>query len=208
MGTEALDKRQQQQEQLEILKSSYRSAWEGAFGQFMFLMAEQYSLELTVSVNGQMAESPIVKFWKESLQSLTPNQMREGLKRYMKSDRRSFKPTPGDIEENVKDVAGVDKPIKKYSPDCGGCHGTGFRMVERRSKLTGNTVKVAVDCFCVRIEYDEKSVAPVERQLPPPSQEDLEKVAAKIGNVGCRDQRLVGGRQRDRPHIGADVGCP
>ena len=155
-----LQKRRQQQEQLETLKSSYLSAWNKAFREFMFLMSEQYSLELTVSVNGQMVESPIVKFWQESLQSLTPNQMREGLKRYMDSERRSFKPTPGDIKDNASDVMGLDKPIKRYKSDCPDCRGTGFRVIDGTSKLTGSKVKSAVDCFCVRIEYDEHSVAP------------------------------------------------
>lgn len=185
MAMEALDKPQQPKEPLATWRSLYHKNWDLAFREFMFLMSEQYSLELTVKVNDKTAESPIVKFWRESLQSLTPNQMREGLKRYMDSDRRSFKPAPGDIKDNAPDA--TDRPRKRKDPNCPDCHGNGWRLVIADSKhFPGKKREMITDCFCVRIEYDGQSYIPAPQQLPaapelPPEQALAE--VAKAANV-------------------------
>src|SRR5215813_4946845 len=112
-----IQKQQQQAGQVETWKRLYKAAWEQAFNEFMFLMAEQYSLELLIQVpGGKPVPSPMVRFWRESLEDLSPLQMREGLRSYMASERGSFKPNPEEIRANAPDKA-TDKPRKIKKPN-------------------------------------------------------------------------------------------
>jgi hypothetical protein len=124
----------------------------------MFLMAEQYSREILVEIDGHQEPSPIMEFWRESLQRLSPAQMREGLRLYMKSERGSYKPNPEDIVHNAVDVPVNDKPVKRRDPNCPECGGSGFRQVEVKSRTRpGSTIKAVADCYCVRIDYAGKT---------------------------------------------------
>jgi hypothetical protein len=121
-------------------------------------MAEQYSRELLVEIDGRQAPSPIMRFWRESLQRLSPAQMREGLRLYMKSERGSYKPNPEDIVHNAVDVPVNDKPVKRKDPNCPACGGSGFRQVEVKSRTRpGSTSQAVADCYCVRIDYAGKT---------------------------------------------------
>src|SRR5689334_4925050 len=111
-----MQKRPQPDGQVETWKPLYAAAWEQAFNEFMFLMAEQYSLELMIEAGGKSVPSPIVNLWRESLKELSPMQMLQGLQRYLDSERSSFKPTPGQIKDNAP--VATDKPRKVYAPDC------------------------------------------------------------------------------------------
>lgn len=97
-------------------------------------------------------------------------QMREGLRLWMHSERRSFKPAPGDITENAPEA--IDKPRKTHKPDCPDCNGTGWRLVEVDAKPTevfykpGKKRKAVADCFCVRVVYGGEAYIPAGRQLP------------------------------------------
>jgi hypothetical protein len=128
----------------------------------MFLMAEQYSRELLVEIDGRQAPSPVMRFWRESLQRLSPSQMREGLRLYMKSERGSYKPNPEDIVHNAVDVPAPvqikDRPVKRMDPNCPECGGSGFRQVEVKSRTRpGSKIKAVADCYCVRIDYAGKT---------------------------------------------------
>jgi hypothetical protein len=131
----------------------------------MFLMAEQYSRELLVEIEGRQAPSPIMRFWRESLQRLSPAQMREGLRLYMKSERGSYKPNPEDIVHNAVNAMDVpvpgqikDRPVKRIDPNCPECGGSGFRQVEVKSRTRpGSTIQAVADCYCVRIDYAGKT---------------------------------------------------
>jgi hypothetical protein len=145
----------------------------------MFLMAEQYSRELLMEIEGRQAPSPIMRFWRESLQRLSPAQMREGLRLYMKSERGSYKPNPEDIVHNAVDIQVKDKPVKRKDPNCPECGGSGFRQVEVKSRTRpGSKIKAVADCYCVRIDYAGKTFTSTGKQLaersgdhpsPPPS---------------------------------------
>src|SRR5579871_1429541 len=127
MATE-LQKQQPQGEQVETWKLLYERAWDQAFNEFMFLMAEEYSLELLIESNGQRVPSPTVALWREEMAGLSPSQMREGLRVYMRSERRTFEPKPQDIRDNASEVE-KDKPQVKRDPNCKWCSGTGWRDV-------------------------------------------------------------------------------
>ena len=152
-----LQKRQQQDGALETWKHLYLAAWDQAFNEFMFLMAEQYSMELLIEQGDLRVPSPTVKFWRESMKALSPHQMREGLRNYMKSERGRFKPTPGEIEENAPDAS--DAPRRRTNPDCQKCSGSGW---ERVGGIIDHRVR---RCDCSVVEYGGKVYAP-ERQLP------------------------------------------
>jgi hypothetical protein len=160
MAQDQLTNRRPQDEQLTTWKLLYSIAWDTGFNEFMFLMAEQYSLTLMVEIGGKKAPSPIMRFWRESLQRLSPAQMREGLRLYMKSERGSYKPNPEDIVHNAVDVQVPvnDRPVKRRDPNCTECGGSGFRQVEVKSKTRpGSTIKAVADCYCVRIDYAGKT---------------------------------------------------
>jgi hypothetical protein len=142
----------------------------------MFLMAEQYSRELLVEIEGRQAPSPIMRFWRESLQRLSPAQMREGLRLYMKSERGSYKPNPEDIVHNAVDVQARvqinDRPVKRVDPDCPECGGSGFRQVEVKSRTRpGSKIKAVTDCCCVRIDYAGKTFTATGKLLPKQSRD-------------------------------------
>src|SRR5215831_7323538 len=148
----------------------YSTAWDQAFREVMFLMGEQYSREILVEIDGRQAPSPIMRFWRESLQRLSPAQMREGLRLYMKSERGSYKPNPEDIVHNAVDLpvqAQVnDRPVKRTDPNCPGCGGSGFRHVEVKSRTRpGSKIKAVADCYCVRIDYVGKTFTSTGKML-------------------------------------------
>src|SRR5215472_18292358 len=154
---------------LETCRLLYSTAWEQAFREVMFLMAEQYSRELLVQIDGRQAPSPVMRFWRESLQRLSPAQMREGLRLYMKSERGSYKPNPEDIVHNAVDVPVPtnDRPVKRKDPNCPECGGSGFRQVEVKSRTRpGSTIQAVADCYCVRIDYAGKTFTSTGKRLP------------------------------------------
>ena len=153
---------------LETCRLLYSTAWDQAFREVMFLMAEQYSRELLVEINGRQAPSPIMQFWRESLERLSPAQMREGLRLYMQSERGSYKPNPEDIVQNAigVQVQVKDRPVKRKDPDCPECGGSGFRQVEVKSRTRpGSKTKAVADCYCVRIDYSGKTFTSTGKQL-------------------------------------------
>ena len=125
---------------LETCRLLYSTAWDQAFREVMFLMAEQYSRELLVEIDGRQAPSPIMRFWRESLQRLSPAQMREGLRLYMKSERGSYKPNPEDIVHNAVDVEVNDRPVKRRSQKQNAPrqhHQSRRRLLLRQDRLRG-----------------------------------------------------------------------
>lgn len=170
MGTEITA--QPQAGTIETWKRLYQSQWEIAFAEVMYLIAEQYSMELTVAMDGKQVPSPTLKFWRESLHELSPKQMREGLKAYMDSERRSFKPAPGDLKTNAPEA--TDKPRKVKDPKCPECSGSGFRTVLVKSKIhEGKKARRVTDCFCVAIEYGGQSFKPDQKALPQVDEKEL-----------------------------------
>jgi hypothetical protein len=136
----------------------------------MFLMAEQYNLELLIEAGGRSVPSPTVKFWRESLKELSPMQMLEGLRGYMKSERGRFKPTPGEIENNAPQA--TDRPRKVFDPKCRDCSGTGFRKVLVDSKIhLGKKAQRVQNCYCERTVYGGQEFKPEVKQLPPTNEE-------------------------------------
>ena len=178
---------------LETCRLLYSTAWDQAFREVMFLMAEQYSRELLVEIDGRQAPSPVMRFWRESLQRLSPAQMREGLRLYMKSERGSYKPNPEDIVHNAVDVEVKDRPVKRKDPNCPECGGSGFRQVEVKSRTRpGNTIQAVTDCYCVRIDYAGKTFTSTGKMLGPRSGD----------RVIARD-RVIEGKNAD--HAAANV---
>lgn len=175
MVTEALQK--PDRGTLETCKRLYQEHWEIAFAEMMYIMADQYSLELYVMHKGQQLPSPTAKMWKESLRELTPLQMREGLKNYMDSERRSFKPLPGDIKTNGELVVGKDRPRLTIKPGCRGCSGTGWAPVIVEGKRKG--VK---RCDCTAMVYDGQEFEPEQRALPlgPPEGKEAEGLLRRL----------------------------
>jgi hypothetical protein len=202
MATE-ITKQPQQDGQIETWKPLYLAAWEQAFNEFMYLMAEQYSLELLIESRGVKVPSPTVKFWKENLKDLSPVQMREGLSGYMQSERRDFKPTPEDIRRNAPSA--TDKPRKTYNRDCKACNGTGWRLVEVDMKTTdvfykpGKKRKAVADCFCVRVVYGGEEYIPADRQLAaaPLSVDEENRHAAEA--LGKLAQKLPAIKTAEKP---------
>lgn len=133
---------------------------------------------------GQQLPSPTAKLWKESLKDLTPLQMREGLKSYMDSERRSFKPLPGDIKANGDLIVGKDRPRLTVNPDCRGCSGTGWAPV-----IVEGVRKGVKRCDCTVVVYDGQEFEPEQRALPPGPPEGkeaeglLRRLAAKIPGI-------------------------
>jgi hypothetical protein len=180
MATETLQKQEPQGGTIETWTQSYQSQWEISFAEIMYLIAEQYHMELTVEINGRQVPSPTLKFWRESLSELSPKQMREGLRLYMDSDRRSFKPAPGDLKANAPDA--TDKPRKVMNPKCPECSGSGFRKVLVNSKIhEGQKAQRVTDCFCVAIEYDGQSFKPEQKTLPAAPDIDPKELLQRIG---------------------------
>jgi hypothetical protein len=189
MATEAMQKQQQQGGQVETWKPLYAAAWEQAFNEFMFLMAEQYSLELMIEAGGKSVPSPIVKLWRESLKELSPMQMLQGLRGYLDSERGSFKPTPYQIKENAP--VATDRPRKVFDPDCPACAGSGFRKVLVDSKIhVGKKAQKVQNCYCERTVYGGFDFRPEPRQLPPTNEEaaviidDLAKKLPALKTMG------------------------
>lgn len=174
MATE-LQKPHNKEETVETWKLLYSAARDQAFNELMYLMAEHYSLELLIEVPDRLhpdetlkLPSPTVKYWRESLHDLSPQEMLEGFRNYQCSERRSFKPTPQDIRENAADVKATDKPRKVYDPHCPDCKGSGQRMVMVKSIIYKNRmVQRSADCFCKRMVYGGVAYAPTQPQLPP-----------------------------------------
>ena len=182
--TMEITKQQPQAGTIETWKQLYQSQWEIAFAEIMYLIADQYHMELTVEINGKQVPSPTLKFWRESLSDISPMQMREGLRMYMDSERRSFKPTPGDLKTNAPEA--TDKPRKTFNKDCRDCSGTGLRRVMVDSKIfIGKKIEARTDCFCVEIKYDGQSFKPEQKALPAAPEIDpkelLERITKKTG---------------------------
>lgn len=180
-----LTKQQPQDGQIETWRHLYKAAWEQAFNEFMFLMAEQYSLELLVEVGREQVPSPMVKFWRESLQDISPLQMREGLRGYMASDRRHFKPTPEDIKENALDVDATDKPKRITQRDCPMCAGTSWRDAKGRkwAELNGSNATGMVRCYCSVVVYAGQEFHALPASLPPVCDESVEKELAELKSM-------------------------
>lgn len=178
MATEAMQKPQQPGEQLETWRPLYEAAWEQAFNEFMFMMAEQYNLELMIEARGKQVPSPMVKLWRESLKELSPMQMLDGLRRYLESERSSFKPTPQHIKDNAPPA--TDRPRKVYDQKCPDCRGTGFRKVLVDSKIhVGQKAQAVRNCYCERTFYGGQEFKPEVKALPPTNEE----AAAIIDNL-------------------------
>lgn len=197
MATE-LQKPHSKDAQVETWKLSYEAARETAFNEFMYLMAEQYSMELLIELPGKKTvPSPMVQFWRESLQELSPLQMREGLRLYLKSDRRHFKPAPQDIIENAPQA--TDKPRKVYNPKCPDCKGSGQRMVMVDSKLhPGQKIRRSANCYCSRMVYDGQEYTQPQLPAAPMSAheentqaaETFKRLAKTMPNIGSMDKTL------------------
>lgn len=122
----------------------------------------------------------MVSFWKEALKELSPQQIRDSLLAYMKSERGNFKPTPADIIGHAPEA--TDKPRKVMNPRCPDCSGSGFRMVLVDSKIhEGRKAQRVTDCFCVAIEYDGQSFKPEQKALPPAPEIDPKELLQRIG---------------------------
>lgn len=159
---------------LATVKRLYAEAKVTAVAQLLYLMGQQYNLEITPELTA---------LWQESLSALTPNQVRDGFMAYLKSESAHFKPAPGDIIANAGD--GKDRPRKIKNPDCPDCRGTGYRMIQVDSIThPGKKANRVTDCFCVRVEYDGKTYTTADRQLPAapdiPAGEVLARLAKEI----------------------------
>lgn len=210
-----LQKQQPVAGQLATCKRLYLARWEQAFNEFMFLMAEQYSLELLIEVpGGKPVPSPMVQLWREELAVLSPNQIREGLKCYMRSERGRFKPTPGEIRDNAPGTTD-DRPRKIKNPDCKDCRGTGYRLIEVDSiSHPGKKAKRVTDCYCVRIEYGGETYTVAAKQLPaapePKAAElvsaeeaaaTVNKVIGRLGNsMSWPQERTMSDAEYNRRH--------
>ncbi len=174
---------------LETCKRLYQEHWEIAFAEMMFIMADQYSLELYVMVKGQQLPSPTAKLWKESLKDLTPLQMREGLKNYMDSERRSFKPLPGDIKANAELIVGKDRPRLKINPECPVCQGTSWAPVVVEGIRRG--VK---RCDCSAVVYEGQEFEPEVRALPVATLDNAESanIIARLADKVLPDLKQAG----------------
>jgi hypothetical protein len=176
--------------ELETVKLLYLSHWEIAFMEIMDIIAEQYGMELSQKSNGKMVPTPLARVWKETMKDLSPAQMREGVVRYMASERGNFKPAPADIIGCAPEA--TDKPRKTKNPKCPDCSGSGFRLVLVDSKIhEGKKARRVTDCYCVRIEYDGNTYMPPMKQLAaapeiPDKQlfERLEKKIPGLDNAG------------------------
>jgi hypothetical protein len=116
----------------------------------------------------------------------------------MDSERRSFKPAPGDIKDNSPEA--TDKPRKVNNPDCKDCSGSGFRTVLTDSKIhKGQKARRMTDCFCTRMVYG--GLEYMQPQLPagPASAEEENRQAAevmrKIPNIAAAAKRWPSGRR-------------
>lgn len=165
----AIEKRRQQpQEQAAIYRQLYSQAWEAAFSEFMFLMSEQYNLELLVEVpeTGHRVPSPLVKMWRDGLGDLTPTQIHDGLLRYMESSSGRFKPSIGDIKEYGSQTNPVDRPKMKFNDSCEACNGTGWMPV------AGYKDRTVTRCDCAVVMYNN-TVYPVTKRLTAPMPKQL-----------------------------------
>ena len=107
--------------------------------------------------------------------------MRQGLILYMKSERRSFKPAPGDLEENAPEA--TDKPRKVINPKCPQCSGSGFRTVLVDSKIhEGKKAQKVTDCYCVEIKYDGQTFKPEQKALPAAPEINADELLKRIVN--------------------------
>lgn len=107
--------------------------------------------------------------------------MRQGLLRYMDSERRSFKPSPGDLKDNAPEA--TDKPRKVKNPDCKACSGSGFRTVLVDSKIhAGKKARMVTDCYCVEIKYDGQTFKPEQKALPAATAIDADDLLKRIAN--------------------------
>lgn len=152
----------------------------------MFLMAEQYSVELMIEAGGKRVPSPMMKFWRESLADLSPLQMREGLKGYMASERRHFKPTPEDIKENCADLAATDKPRLVINKDCEFCGGDGWCANDgrKKSQVSGRDKVVMMRCNCRQIVYAGQRYQGQPKLLPsaPPDNTESANIMAELSS--------------------------
>ena len=141
---------------LATVRQSFAEARATAVAHLLYLMGQQYNLEITDQVTA---------LWQEALKDLTPNQIRDGYVTYAASESARFKPQPGDIIANAPQQT-TDRPRKVKDPKCPDCRGTGYRMIEVDSLFhPGKKAKRVTDCFCVRYEYGGQIAAP-SRQLP------------------------------------------
>lgn len=174
MATEALEKQQPEKNSLATVKQLYLDSQARAIAHLLDIVSQTY--------NGVELTAGLVSFWKEALKELSPQQIREGLLLYMRSERGSFKPTPADIIGNAPEA--TDKPRKVKNPNCPDCSGSGFRKVLVDSKIhEGQKAQRVTDCYCVAIEYGQ-SFKPEQKALPAAQIEPaelLKRVADKTG---------------------------
>ena len=100
--------------------------------------------------------------------------MREGLKGYMASERRAFKPTPADIKENSLDIEAWDKPRRVTKRDCPMCNGSSWRDAKGRpwKDVTGRNSAGLMRCDCSMVYYAGQEFPGPKPQLPPASMEE------------------------------------
>lgn len=163
-------------------KRLYEADWEKAFNTFMVILAQQYRMELMVVIGNQKQPSPVIAFWREGVQGLSPMQMTEGLRGYQRSEHGSFQPTPEDIKHYADGIEATDVPRKKTNPDCEACGGNGLRAADGRlyRDWDGRDKFKMITCDCSIVVYRDvvyKSAkfqlqaAPEDRKQPEPSRE-------------------------------------
>lgn len=136
-------------------KRLYEADWEKAFNTFMVILAQQYRMELMVVIGNQKQPSPVIDFWREGVQGLSPMQMTEGLRGYQRSEHGSFQPTPEDIKHYADGIEATDAPKKKTNPDCQACGGNGLRAADGRMYRDWDGAKrmPVTPCDCSTVIY-------------------------------------------------------
>ena len=121
--------------------------------------------------------------------------MREGLKAYMDSERRSFKPTTGDIKANAELIVGKDRPRLQMDPECEYCGGTGFKDTEGKKwrELAGHRGRMK-RCDCTAVIYDGQEFEPEMRALPaaPLSHDESADIVKRLAKKVLPDLKQAG----------------
>src|SRR5947209_415261 len=121
----AMDKLQTQNSNTSIttVQQSYKRQWGLAFAEVMDILAARFRMILYQGKPPEVKPTPMLNLWRESLEDLSPAQMRAGLKNYLNSEAGHFEPSPGDIRASAPAEA-TDKPRVKAREDCPSCDGT------------------------------------------------------------------------------------
>jgi hypothetical protein len=185
--------------ELTTVQQLYRQQWAQAFAEVMDIIAQRWKLVLYQKVpeGGEAQPAPLLLIWRDSLNTLSPSQMREGLRLYLCSENGHFEPSPGDIIVNAPTDA-FDRPKKVMNPNCQECEGSGLRKVKAKSKIhPDKTVFRYTDCFCVRIHYAGEVYTPAQRQLEAakPDQAKVEKINQQV-EAAAPGKRFPGSQYR------------